>query len=144
MGSLTMYLTHFMPFLHQILEQTPFIEYQIRKEQTATRTKLKTAERTQSLRQVSLYADVLNELNESATNDYYIDEESEYSPRESTPSDANSGIEDEDDVYQFLTHSRDSYVYKLPTDSLRWVVSGHDVLQSFINYRNAMIKKAKI
>ncbi|RCH91806.1 hypothetical protein CU097_002891 [Rhizopus azygosporus] len=82
----------------------------IRKEQTATRTKLKTAERTQSLRQVSLYADVLNELNESATNDYDIDEESEYSPRESTPSDANSGIEDEDDVYQFLTHSRDSYV----------------------------------
>jgi hypothetical protein len=80
---------------------------------------LKAAKRTQALSQVNLYADVLNELNESAASDNDTDEESEYSPRESTPSATSSGIEDEGDVYQFLTHNGDSYVYKLPTDSLR-------------------------
>lgn len=104
---------------------------------------MKAAKRTQALSQVNLYADVLNELNESAASDNDTDEESEYSPRESTPSATSSGIEDEGDVYQFLTHNGDSYVYKLPTDSLRWVVSGHDVSQSFINYRDATIKKAE-
>ncbi|KAI9257523.1 hypothetical protein EDC94DRAFT_676222 [Helicostylum pulchrum] len=121
-----------------ILGKAPFINYWAQKEQEATRIKSRAAERSQALRQVDIYADTLAGLNESNS-----DDDSIYSLKESTSSSTSSVNEDEGELYQYLTHNGDSYSYELPIDGLRWVVSGCDVSQYFINYRNDIIKKAE-
>ncbi|KAK4518934.1 UDP-N-acetylglucosamine pyrophosphorylase [Mucor velutinosus] len=92
---------------YQILEQASFINYWTHKEEIMTRRKLKAVQRGRAASQAQAYTHMIDEMNNSASNEGSDIETSEYSARKSIPSTSNSPSEDDiGDTYQYLTQWR--------------------------------------